>query len=628
MKRTLAGIVAVPLLLTSCTAPDGPSADEAAADLADALTAGRLTGLRFEGGTPQQAQDLWTRAVAGMGEARPRVTVTRVTEGDDAPTAARLGYSWRLPGGAEPWAYQTTARLIRAADDTWKVRLAPALVHPDLRAGERLDVRTVLAPRADILGAGRKPLVTERPVLRFGIDKAQVPPARQAASARALARLVGVDPGPFADQVRTAGGKAFVEAIVLRSADARRVLGSTDDIPGAGVLRDTLPLAPTRDFARPLLGTVGPVTAEVVEKSGGVYQAGDEAGLSGLQQRYDEQLRGRPGNVVEAVDAQGRRRELASRDPRAGQPLATTLDLRLQSLAERMLADVRPASALVAVRPSTGDVLAAASGPGSEGLSTATVGRYAPGSTFKVVSSLALLRAGVRPSSPLSCPATTVVDGKTFKNYDDYPSSDLGRIPLSTAVASSCNTAFINERDAVSQAELAAAAASLGVGVDHDLGFPAYFGEVPASDAEAGSDTGHAASLIGQGRVQASPLAMAAVAASVARGGVVVPRLLSDRTPDDVAPAQPLTGAEAAQLRLLMRGVVTRGSGSFLADVPGAPVLAKTGTAEFGDEEPLRTHAWMIAVHGDLAVAVFVEVGESGSGTAGPVLEAFLRQAG
>jgi cell division protein FtsI/penicillin-binding protein 2 len=77
-----------------------------------------------------------------------------------------------------------------------------------------------------------------------------------------------------------------------------------------------------------------------------------------------------------------------------------------------------------------------------------------------------------------------------------------------------------------------------------------------------------------------------------------------------------------------MRGVVTRGSGSFLADVPGAPVLAKTGTAEFGDEEPLRTHAWMIAVHGDLAVAVFVEVGESGSGTAGPVLEAFLRQAG
>ena len=77
-----------------------------------------------------------------------------------------------------------------------------------------------------------------------------------------------------------------------------------------------------------------------------------------------------------------------------------------------------------------------------------------------------------------------------------------------------------------------------------------------------------------------------------------------------------------------MRGVVTRGSGSFLASLPGAPVLAKTGTAEFGSATPLQTHAWMIAVHGDLAVAVFVDVGQSGSGTAGPILERFLRAAG
>ena len=77
-----------------------------------------------------------------------------------------------------------------------------------------------------------------------------------------------------------------------------------------------------------------------------------------------------------------------------------------------------------------------------------------------------------------------------------------------------------------------------------------------------------------------------------------------------------------------MRGVVTRGSGSFLASLPGAPVLAKTGTAEFGDQQPLQTHTWMIAVHGDLAVAVFVDVGESGSQTAGPILEQFLRAAG
>jgi cell division protein FtsI/penicillin-binding protein 2 len=434
---------------------------------------------------------------------------------------------------------------------------------------------------------------------------------------------------PYVAQVRAAGPRAFVEALALRPADADAALrnGATA-IDGVVIVRDTLPLAPSREFARPVLGTVGPVTAEIVKESAGAYGPGDQAGLSGLESRYDEQLRGTPGVTVAAVDPAGARRELFRIDPVAGRPLVTTLDRRLQRAAESSLSDVRPASALVAVRPSTGDLVAVASGPGSQGYSTATLGRYAPGSTFKVVTSLALLRAGVGPTSTLRCPGTTVVDGKAFKNYDDYPADGLGRIPLSTAVANSCNTAFINEREAVSQRDLADAAASLGLGVDHDLGFPAYFGSVPATEAEAGSETGHAASMIGQGKVVASPMAMAAVAASVARGSTVVPRLLPQQGSADPGAAAPVTVAEAKQLRALMRGVVTRGSGSFLAALPGAPVLAKTGTAEFGTTTPLRTHAWMIAVHGDLAVAVFVDVGESGSATAGPVLERFLREAG
>ena len=77
----------------------------------------------------------------------------------------------------------------------------------------------------------------------------------------------------------------------------------------------------------------------------------------------------------------------------------------------------------------------------------------------------------------------------------------------------------------------------------------------------------------------------------------------------------------------MLRGVVTNGVATFLLDVPGAPVLAKTGTAQFGTGKNLKTHAWMIAAQGDLAVCVFVDIGESGSGTAGPILEAFLRAA-
>lgn len=61
-----------------------------------------------------------------------------------------------------------------------------------------------------------------------------------------------------------------------------------------------------------------------------------------------------------------------------------------------------------------------------------------------------------------------------------------------------------------------------------------------------------------------------------------------------------------------------------LLEVPGEPVLAKTGTAEFGSETPPRTHAWVVALQGDLAVAVFVAEGELGSTSGGPLMQAFL----
>ena len=435
--------------------------------------------------------------------------------------------------------------MTRGKDDSWLVAFDEQAL--GLEPGERLDLDPVEPDRAGITGAGGVPIVKDRPVLRIGVDKAQLDPGQQAAAARAVAQAVDVDAAAYVKRVEASGEEAFVEAIVLRKNEADATLRAVGGIDGAGVLADTLPLAPTREFARPILGSVGPVTAEMVEESDGALQAGDEAGISGLQERYDERLRGTPGWVVTAEagpdaaeDAEAR--ELFRADPEAGTPLETTLDPDRQALAERILAGVGPASALVAIQPSTGAVVAAASGPGGGGLSTATVGQYAPGSTFKVVSSLALLRNGLTPGSRVTCPATTVVDGKSFKNYDDYPAGGLGSITLRQAVANSCNTAFIGQRDRAE--DLSGAAEALGLGTDFDLGFPAYFGQVPPAESE----TSAAAALIGQGEVLASPLTMAAVAASVADGRTVVPHLLPEYAPE-ADPATPLTRGEAGTLR-------------------------------------------------------------------------------
>jgi cell division protein FtsI/penicillin-binding protein 2 len=630
--RARLSVLVVLGLLAGCTGDDGggpdpdggPSPEAAAEALAAGLQSGDLVRVAFDAATAQDAQASYDAVVAGMGERTPSVTVAGVAESDPEGTAeATLTWSWDL-GGEKPWTYDVTAPLTEGEEE-WQATWSEDLVAPSLQPGDVLDLSSVTPDRGDILGARGLALVTERQVSRVGIDKPTVAGTQAEASARALAKLVGIDPGEYAKRVQAAGPQAFVEAIVYRQEDLTpAVVRGIKGIDGARLIGASLPLAPTREFAAPLLGRVGEVTAEMIDANPDTYEVGDIAGLSGLQARYDDTLRGTPGVRVAAVDDAGVLvDDLYRSEATPGEPLQLSLDLDLQVEAESLLADVGPASALVALRPSTGDLLVAANGPGTGGLNLATFGQFAPGSTFKSVSTLALLRAGLTPASVVPCTSSIVVDGKTFTNYSDYPSGALGNIPLRTALANSCNTAFISQAPKLRGTDLFDAGVSLGIGLDHDLGFPAYFGSVEPS----ASKTESAAQMIGQGTVLASPMVMAAVIGSVQSGQLVIPRLVDGV--DVTAPegAQPLETGEVGALRSMLRGVVTDGSGRGLADVPGPPVIAKTGTAEFGSGKNLQTHAWMIAAQGDLAVAVFVEVGSSGSGTAGPILEAFLRAA-
>lgn len=625
--------VAMAMLLAGCSPsvvsepevqPGSP--EEAAAVLAEGLAAGDLDGVPLveEIAVPDATAQLLA-TTAGMDPLRPTVRVIKVTPGKKGVARAELEQVWDLDVGDRDWTYTVEADLV-LVDDQWRITWSPSLVAPDLTAGDTLRLRRTSPTRGKILGSSGATIVTDRPVWRLGLDKTQVTADAQQASAQQIAALLEMDPATFVDRVAAAGEKAFVEALVVRTetatpeVDLQRFLA----IPGARALDATLPLAPTREFARAVIGTAGPATAELIDASEGALRPGDVAGRSGLQQQYDTQLRGSHGIQVLAQDPNGGDDEvLFEVEPAPGQDLAITLDPFMQQGAEEVLSDIDVPASIVAVRPSSGDILTVANSPASLDYPIATTGQYAPGSVFKVVTSLALLRGGMLPDTSVECPPTITADGRKFRNYRDYPSSANGTIDLRTAIAHSCNTALIDVRNQASSTALVDAATALGLGTEVELGFPAFLGSVPADS----TGTDHAASMIGQARIQASPLSMAGVAASIAAGKTVTPHLLTS-TPEVTPPNVPLTSNEATALRDLMRAVVTEGSGRFLSDVPGDPVLAKTGTAEYGTDEPLPTHAWMIAIHGDLAVAVFVETGDSGSTTAGPLLERFLTEVG
>ena len=635
-KKLLAAAAALSIsALTLSACSSAPDPQEAADDIAAALSGLDISQVPFdsESGTP--AANELQNITGGLSPLpNPMVTAGEVSSEDPQAASVQLDWTWDIPDTDDDFSYATTVQLERGEDDSdpWRARWLPAVVHPALEQGDFLQLRTVGADRAEILGGDGQPLVTDRPVWRVGLDKSLLGADALAASARTLAAELGLDPEAYAAAVEANGPQAFVEAIVLRQdAENAGVEERIADIPGAVALPTTRELAPTRTFARTLIGSVGEATAELIEQSEGALVPGSQVGLSGLQQQYDGQLRGADGHTIMALSPDGTQSELHSVDPEAGTPLQLTLDARLQTLAEEVLADEPSASAIVAVRPSTGEVLVAANGPGSEGQQTALLGQYPPGSTLKIATSLAMLRGGATPETTVQCPAEVSVDGRRFANASTYPPAFLGSIPLRQAFAQSCNTSFINAAGTVSQQQLADAALDLGIGVESRLGTGAFFGSVPAEAA----GTEHAASLIGQGQVLVSPLSLAVAAASVQAGERVSPMLVraaddagasgeqEDSAPSE-APDSKLTAEEASALRDMMRSVVTDGGGRLLADLPGEPAGAKTGTAEFGSDTPPRTHAWFTAVQGDLAVVVFVEEGELGSTSGGPLMRAFL----
>ncbi|MGD7704630.1 penicillin-binding transpeptidase domain-containing protein [Microlunatus sp. Y2014] len=638
------GLVLV-VLLSACTAetpgpeePDQPL-DEVAAAVAAALTSGELAAAPIT--DPQVAQADYDEIRRGMDEVLPTVTAGEVRL-DQGMGFVRFGFGWALPGGE--WTYDLEAPFV-LRDNRWLLQWGPTVVHPQLSADTRLVHTRTQAPRGNVVGRNSEVLMSTMPVLRLGIDKTRVTPQQAETSARQLADLLDVDADGFVDRVTAAGERAFVEALTVRT--PRSGLPPTfGDIPGALAVDDEQVLAVEKGLAASVLGTAGRATKEVIDSSEGKVVAGDTVGLSGLQQRYDDQLRGTPGSLVRIVSrppapatsspAAGSAApspasptpaspaatptpiepvELFATDPVRGTDLMITLDLELQARADKIMGPVGPPAAMAVVQPSTGEVLVLSVSGSAKNQPLANFGRYAPGSTFKIVTALALLRAGLTPASPVQCPQTTVVDGRVIKNYDDFPPSRVGTMRLRDAIALSCNTAFVNERGRLSGPALREAAASLGMGHDHEAGFPAFYGLVP--DPE--NVVGLAEASFGQGTVQASPMAMAGVAASVAAGRTTVPYLISDNRPSQ--PGKPLTSGEADQLASMMAAVVNEGSGRSLR---GKVVGAKTGTAEYGTATPPATHAWMIAYGRDLAIAVMVHDGESGSGTAGPLISAFL----
>ncbi|MFB9624175.1 penicillin-binding transpeptidase domain-containing protein [Nonomuraea helvata] len=357
-----------------------------------------------------------------------------------------------------------------------------------------------------------------------------------------------------------------------------------------------------------LVGFLDKATKKDVAKLGSSYKVGQAVGRGGLQETFQEQLAGTPATEIQLGG-----KTLETIKGSDGKPVQTSLDPHAQAAAVAAVKDMKKPTSMVAIKPSTGEILAVVNNQG--GFNRALDGRYPPGSTFKAVTAIGLLAAGMSPQDMVTCPMYSTIGGLKIRNSDKEA---FGSLSFLDSFAHSCNTTFAPlAQQKLGAAKLLEAAEDVGFNQPLNIGVPA----TKASFPKAESDAELASEAFGQGRITASPLTMASVAAAIADGTWRPPTLVPSLK--QKAEEHALPDGVKEKLHEMMAAVVSKGTAK-AAGLP-AGTHGKTGTAEYGTGDDLNTHAWFMGFKGDVAFAVVVEGGGAGGKVAAPVAATFLK---
>ncbi|UOT05562.1 penicillin-binding transpeptidase domain-containing protein [Rhodococcus opacus] len=569
-RKAAAGIAVLATVLSACGlfGPDQP--DTVSQQFADALNSDDVQAAAELTTDPAAATAAITAMYDGLGNKDGTFTRTDVQESGDDGGTFTMDVSWPFAPGQE-WKYSTTGNATKEGDD-WKIVWDPAVLAPGLTDDTTVRYTTTTGTPPKVLAAGGAPILEQQVVTLVNLE--------QGADTAAVAALLSpiaptITAASLQQDLAGAQGKP-VTAISLRAEDLAPIEPQLRQLAGVTLAPQTRLLSTDKALASPTLAGLGDL-----------WQEGQDASA---------------GWAVQLVGQDGAAKSIAGQQGPDAPDIATTLDLPMQMAAERALADVPQQAAIVALRPSTGEVLAVAQNAPADALGPiALTGLYPPGSTFKTVTTSAALQAGAAtPDTVLPCPGTENIEGRQIPNDDEF---DLGAVPLHTAFARSCNTTMGRLAVGLPPDALQQAALQFGLGVDYvTSGLTTVTGNVPVADSPAA----RVESGIGQGQVTATPFGMAMVAASIANGSTPSPMLVQGQpgTADKTAPTVPAN--VTSDLRTMMRETVTGGTATALQDIPG--LLGKTGTAESGNGP---AHGWFVGIKDDLAFAVFIATGDS-----------------
>ncbi|HYA34834.1 MAG TPA: penicillin-binding protein 2 [Candidatus Binataceae bacterium] len=555
----------------------------------------------------------------------------------------------------------------------------------ELADRNRIRMRRMPAPRGLVYDRRHRPLVDTHPTFNAIMVPEDSPNISE--TIEKLENLLGSDGA--ADKLAAAeemGRPPYEPVLMQERLDWSQIVAlETHQLELPGV---SLEVVPGRHYlygslAAHLLGYVGEVDRNDLLKQAGYY-SGDEIGKFGLERGWEPFLRGEAGGQQIEVDSVGRRLRILKEIPdHPGKSVILTIDLDIQQAAENAMKGHN--GALVALDPNNGDILAMVSHPDFDSdvfgvgvkpaewrkLMTDTdhplqdrviQGIYPPGSTFKVVDTV----AGMQEHTLTKQTAYSCAGGMWFggREYHCWRKHGHGTIQLERAIVSSCDVYFYNVGQHLGIDKLAHWANLFGLGEKSGVALDnEKTGTMPSSawkqrryhDRWYPAETLSVA--IGQGYVAATPLQMANVAAVVANGGIRYrPQFVKEvealdghverSYPPEIAARVNADSEVFDFVRDAMAGVVNSPGGTASkAKLPDIIVAGKTGTAQVvGDQragiesgedeskipEKYRDNGWFIAFapkdHPQIAVACVIEHGGHGGSSAAPVVHDVLKR--
>ena len=567
--------------------------------------------------------------------------------------------------------YVVALVLVTLGIGLWRLQVLGAENYRVLAEQNRIRKVPVLAPRGRILDREGRLIVNNYPSVTCYLLREQLSSVEH--DLPLIAEGLHMDPAQILAIVKHFQYAPKYQPIPLKqdiTPDEQAFIAAhRDELPELDTLDEQRRLYPKDGFMAHLIGYVGEVSeADLNNSKYAFYEPGDVVGKSGVEEAYDEELRGVDGSRDTVVNSHGREVSVAGEEyARPGQDLRLTVDLDVQKAAEQALEG--KIGAIVAMDPHTGEILAMASRPTFDPnqfsvrltktywqtilengdhplLNKAIQAQLAPGSTFKIIMSLAGLQQGVAQDLRVQCNG-----GASFYGHFFACDRHHGAVTIYNAIPYSCDTFYYTLANRLGIGTIDRYATEVGIGEKTGIDLPDEAAGLMPSEQwkmKAQHDKWYAGETIsvgiGQGAIQATPLQLARAIGGIASGGVlrrphvVFPAELTPQEQQAELESFPGSGDRTIQLSPenwqiitdAMANVTSSPIGTaYAARLEGVDFAGKTGTAQVMSHTALsktskghntEPNAWFVGMaprrNPDIVVAVLWEHGNWGNNSA------------